>query len=162
MNPATVLPDIAQQWIRGESFEAIFGTMDSENVRLGFGSRPRRPKIDTAVDLGENAFGYDAMLVVGAVAELYELANPDNSDQIELLKLLQKQIKYGLLSVTSILLCEVGFADRVVAQRLAELVGGMTTRKKLLSRIRSISRELRSVLNDFPAYFTAVLNSLVG
>jgi POLQ-like helicase len=162
MNPATVLPEIAQQWIRGESFEAMFGTMNKGDARIGFGSRPRKPKIDNAVDVGENAAGYDAMLVVGAVAELYELSNPDNSNQIELLKLLQKQIKYGLPTVTSILLCEIGFADRVVAQRLAEVVGGAATRRKLLSRIRSSGPELRSALDEFPAYFTSVLNSLIG
>jgi hypothetical protein len=162
MNPTMILAEIGQQWIRGQSYEAIFGTLNNANARLGSGSKPRRPTIDHAVDLGESAFGYDAMLVVGAVAELYEMANPESTEQVELLKLLQKQIKYGLPAVESILFCEVGFADRVVAQRLAEVIGGATTRRKLLRRIRGASGDLRTALEEFPAYFTSVLDSLVS
>jgi POLQ-like helicase len=162
MKPDSVLREIAEQWIQGKPFQVQFETMANAGARLGDGKRPRKPKIDNAVDLGENGFGYDAMLVVGAVAELYEMTNSEQSDQIELLKTLQKQIKYGLPTTTSILVCEIGFADRVVAQRLESVIGQVSTRRKLLSRIRGNTAQIRKVLEEFPAYFTSVLDSLVG
>jgi len=162
LNPDSVQLPLAKQWIKGESFESMFATITKNNVRLGHGKKPRKPKVDHAVDVGENAFAYDGMLVIGAVRELFELKHPADSTPIELLAFLQRQMKYGLGSLTSVLLFEIGFADRIVAQKLEGVVDAAPSRRRLVRRMRENSAPVREALAEFPAYFTSVLDSLIG
>lgn len=56
---------------------------------------------------------YDAMLAVGAVAEICEHLCPDADDICTGLHRLQKRLKYGLPYCAAIV-HEIGFADRVL------------------------------------------------
>jgi hypothetical protein len=76
---------------------------------------------------------------------------------------LQKRVKYGLNGKPAILLHELGFADRVLAAELAEVVGSGATTKRRLRRLISEQRDrMLGVLEDFPAYYTFVWESVLG
>jgi hypothetical protein len=57
----------------------------------------------------------------------------------------------------------LGFADRVLAAELAEVVGSGATTKRRLRRLISEQRDrMLGVLEDFPAYYTFVWESVLG
>lgn len=161
-NPSTVLQQIAMEWIEGKSFADLYQTMERAGVRLGFGKKPRSPKVETAVEICENALGYDGALAVGAITELAELLRPDETSLAAKLQFLQKRIKYGLPSLGALGLYELGFSDRVIALSLSEIVGKDLPRQALLQELSQRELEVRSVLEDYPRHFGQVLDSLLG
>jgi hypothetical protein len=78
----------------------------------------RQPTIIHVVDICEGGLGFDGMLIVGAVADNFETIRPGETNVPSLLRLLQKQIRYGLPSDNPIRFYEMGFADRAIAQSL--------------------------------------------
>ncbi|ADG66902.1 DEAD/DEAH box helicase domain protein [Planctopirus limnophila DSM 3776] len=148
----------AQSWIEGKPFESIFADISGAGCR--FSARNLHPTIEHIVDLCESGFGFDGMLIVGAVAEVLTIQESTATDTIELLRQLQKELKYGLPSSLSITIYELGFADRVLAQELAASLIGASERKKVKRRLLNKKETARSVLQAFPSYFTSVLDSL--
>ena len=116
------------------------------------------------------------MLLLGAIAEMLEawptitIGQGDwSADAIsicnttipDMIRILQKKIKYGLNSKAAIVFYEMGFSDRVLAQ---ELVSGydpeLDTSAK--SDFISASKEnIRTTLICYPSYFSTILETLV-
>lgn len=160
--PADPLAELAQRWIAGQSFGELCGFLVSENCRIGTGKRPLRPRVEHVVEICENGFGFDGMLIAGAVAELLAIVRPEQTACIELIRHLQKRIKYGLPTDTSVVLYEMGFADRVIAQELAEALGKVESRAKAIRRLRIREKDAHSVLGKYPSYFLEVFHDLIA
>jgi POLQ-like helicase len=79
---------------------------------------------------------------------------------VKLLRLLQKQIKYGLAAELAIAFYELGFTDRVLSQELAILLEGATSRTRILRRLSEKREVALSVLGKYPSYFTFVFENL--
>jgi hypothetical protein len=157
------LIELALRWIGGESPAALFEFLSSVSVRFGDGERPRRPTVDHVVELCENALAFEGVLVVAAIIEALRLEDHEEDAVVEQLEILQKRLKYGLKEQRAILLYEVGFADRVIAAELAEVVGPRATTKSRLLRIMREKREIVSeALAEFPAYYSFVWKSVLG
>ena len=76
---------------------------------------------------------------------------------------LQKRLKYGLNGEPAIMLHELGFADRILAAELAEVVGpGATTKRRLRRLMRERRDRMLGVLEDFPSYYVFVWESVLG
>jgi hypothetical protein len=114
------------------------------------------------VDICENAFAYDGMLVLGAVTELTRLHFPHNKALLDDLQILQKRLKYGLARTAAIALYELGFADRVLASELAAVVGPVESRAAARQAIRHHEGAIRQALAQYPSYFSDILRTLPG
>jgi len=66
--PDALLP-LAGQWIGEESPAAMLTELTKVGVRFGEGARPRYADIDHVVELCENAFAFEGVLVLAAIAE---------------------------------------------------------------------------------------------
>jgi superfamily II DNA/RNA helicase len=159
-NPAEPLLPFAERWIGGVPFSDLLDDLNTANCRFG-DKRPLKPTIENVVDICESGLGFDGMLVVGAVAEMFALLLPDETQVTELLKQLQKQVKYGVPTDLAITLYELGFADRVIAQESATLIGGASSRKRVIRRLKSREDAVRELLSQYPSYFTHVLDNLL-
>ena len=157
------LVELALRWIGGESPVAMLEFLSSAGVRFGEGERPRHPNVDHVVDLCENALAFEGVLAVAAIIEALRLEDHEDDAVVEHLEILQKRLKYGLKEQSAILLHEVGFADRVVAAELAEVVGPRaTTKSRLLRIMREKHDSIREALTDFPSYYSFVWESVLG
>jgi POLQ-like helicase len=153
----------AQKWIDGAPAFSLLDLLNTEGVRFGEGERPRRPTIDHVIDICENALAFEGVLVFGAIIEAMRLEGYAEEAILDRLGNLQKRVKYGLNGKPAILLHELGFADRVLAAELAEVVGSGATTKRRLRRLISEQRDrMLGVLEDFPAYYTFVWESVLG
>ena len=113
--------------------------------------------------MGENALGFDGAHVLGAITELFGLLVPDSEDgPVTLLQGLQKRFKYGLPSGAPIVLYEAGFSDRSLAQDLARLVPGVTSRSTMRDALRAERETVAATLSGYPQYFMRVFERVVG
>lgn len=119
-----------------------------------WGSCRRNIEIEHIVDLCERSIGYDGSLVVSAICEFILSLTQDNEEQLYRLQFLQKRLKYGLPTVTSILLYEIGFSDRVIAQDITCTLSLVSTQKdELLVELREKKKEATEIINNYPTYF---------
>ena len=156
------LQELAHKWIQGESFQAILAILIEADCKFGLGKRQRDPQIDHVVDICENALSYDGMLALGAVIEICKLIQPDNEDMLSNLQYLQKRLRYGLASPSSIALYELGFSDRVVAKDMGTKINEVLTRRDALEEIKEHEEEMREVIQKYPAYFIQIFNGLLA
>lgn len=158
-----VLKEIAHGWISGKPFSDLLKIILMRKAKMIWGTRRREFKIDHVVDVCEGTLAYDGALVVGAVCEFIETLEQDSTgDLINRLQLLQKRLKYGLPTETTIALYELGFSDRVISQDLAESLDLAVTQKKDLVKMLKRDRTgSMSVMEKYPVHFQDRMNSLL-
>lgn len=155
----------AKRWIEGDSFGVLHDSMVAAGVRIGLGKKPRKPKVEHIVEMGENALGFDGAHVLGAITELFELLAPEDDGEggpLRLLQVLQKRCKYGLPAGAPILLYEAGFADRPLALELAGRVPEISSRSGMRNAMREEEPAVKAILGRYPRYFTEVLGRVMG
>lgn len=149
-NPA-VLQEVARNWIQGKPFHELFGTL--KNAKLIWGTKRREFKIDHVVEICEGSLAYDGGLLISALSEFIELDEQEETEELfNRLQLFQKKLKYGLSTNTAIILYEIGFSDRLIAQELAELTNASNraTVKRFLHRNKAV---VINVLDKYPNYY---------
>ncbi|MEJ9151673.1 hypothetical protein [Bacillus smithii] len=161
-----ILKDIALGWINGRSFVELHAILKEKDIRINSKKQRRKFKIEHVVDICENAFAYEAMLLIGAIAEIIESKEDiQHEDIINNLRKLQKRIKYGLPNSLSIMFYELGFADRVISMDLGLTLNqygfSKSSKKALTIIIKEQERVFRKTLAKYPSYFTSVLNNLL-
>jgi hypothetical protein len=142
-------------WCSGASFAEIHTLLGAGGVRFG----NQYAKVEHVVALCENAFGYDAAMVI---ASLTDLAEPLDGVLYEELQALQKLAKYGVATPAAAAFYEAGFADRIVATTLAKHFDGVSDRREARLVVRLHSDEVAEIVDPFPAYFHAVVNEISG
>ncbi|PAQ05485.1 DEAD/DEAH box helicase [Mesorhizobium temperatum] len=152
----TVMPLIIQQWVTGATFATIFQFLVERNIRIG--GNNRRPTVEDAVAICESGLGYEGAMILATIADL---AEGDDGELPGALALLQQQLKCGLPSRAALGFFEAGFADRVVAQTLAEAFPDVVDRQSARIAVRGSAAQTREVLDQFPSYFSSVLDELL-
>jgi hypothetical protein len=156
LSDQTVMPFIIETWISGATFNAVFQLLVEREIRIG--GNNRYPTVEDAVAICESGLGYEGAMILATIADL---AEGDESDLPEVLALFQRQMKCGLYSLAALGFFEAGFADRVVAQRLAEAFPNVVDRQSARLAIQNVTAQAREVIEQYPAYFTSVLDELL-
>jgi POLQ-like helicase len=80
---------------------------------------------------------------------------------VERLFMLQKRIKYGLPTITDIIIFEIGFSDRIISQMINRSIKTKSEIKnKILSSIRRNYIQLKKSLSAYPSYYENVLDDI--
>jgi superfamily II DNA/RNA helicase len=155
-----VMKGLAIAWLEGKPFYDLFQTLGT--AKLIAKTKRYKYKLENVVDICENGFAYDGILVLGALIELIPTLNIDNPDLlVTTLQRLQKRLKYGLPNQMAIILYELGFADRVVAIELSSGFSEIPTDKDLIIQaLRSQREEVFVRLNQYPSYFSYVYQNV--
>jgi POLQ-like helicase len=157
------LVELALRWIGTESPVLMLEFLTAAGVRFGEGKRPRRPNVDHVVALCENALAFEGVMVIAAIIEALRIDNHEDDELVRRLEHVQKRLKYGLLDRSAILVHELGFADRVIATDLAEILGSRATTKRRLIRImRENQDSMTETLAAFPSYYSFVWNNVLN
>lgn len=147
-----VIPLIWAMWRGGESFAEITKFLQSESVKQG----RYNITVEAVVAICESGFGYDLAMILASLADLLEERDEDLHD---FAVFLQRTTKVGLSGHAALAFYEAGFADRVVAAKLAKVFAA-ETRKDVQSVCRDRYVEVLDALAPFPSYFTAVAEEL--
>jgi len=86
----------------------------------------------------------------------------EDSDALVLKLLeLQKIISYGLHDLISVMICELGFFDRVISSELMRIIGDVGfERSQVVRALKDNNDDVLQLLAEYPIYFTQVYQSL--
>jgi POLQ-like helicase len=162
-DPPETLLDIAQGWIHGKPYNDLLKTMSESGACIIARTRRRQPKLGSIIDICENGFAYDGTLAVAAIIEIIGFVHPDGWEKlVTRLSVLQKRLKYGLPDMRSVVIHELGFADRVVSIELSKVLEDVPLDRKSVTRaIRRNEQRVRTVISKYPSFFGEILNSLL-
>lgn len=157
-----VRKEIALGWISGKPFSGLLEIIRKYKAKMIWGARRRGFKIDHVVDVCEGALAYDGALLVGALCEFSEMFSDERSDDlINRLQILQKRLKYGLPTASTIAIYELGFSDRVISQDIAASMD-LTAEKKqdLIKALKQNRNGAMSVIRKYPKLFQKRMDEL--
>ncbi|GJQ53247.1 MAG: hypothetical protein HKUEN02_20940 [Anaerolineaceae bacterium] len=153
---------MAISWLNGVPFHKLFDDLVNSGAKYKAGSKLWDYSVERIVDVCENGFGYEGILLLGALIELLPALQIENIDiLISSLQYLQKNLRYGLPDQTSITLYELGFADRIVALELSSIFREIQpTKESLLQALKVQREEAFTILNKYPSYFSQVYENV--
>lgn len=152
--------DVMLLWIKGTSFGEILMYMHSNNIRIYKMKSFKEVTIDDVVDLCESCFGYNCSLLISALEEISK-NNLEAPNTNNMLNTLARRMKYGLPNEKEIMLYEMGFADRVIAQKVAKVVLIAKNKLKLQQLLKNNYDEIDKLLNCYPAYYQMTLKQII-
>lgn len=157
-----VLKEIVHEWIGGKPFCNLLKTIRKRKTKMIWGIKRREFKIEHVVDVCKGTLAYDGALLIGALCEFIESLDQDfTRDLLNLFRLFQKRIKYGLPTETAITLYELGFSDRVISQDLTASLNLSATQKKDVVKALKLDRDRAiAVMEKYPSYFQKRMNEI--
>ena len=133
-------------WISGNSYAYLFNILRNETI----GSR--NFTIEHVIEIFDDCLSYDGSVLVSSIVELL-IGETPNQDLLKKFQLYQKQIKYGLPSIESIILYEIGFCDRTLAQKMSLIFKGIDNKEKMLRQLIINEEKVKGILSEYPSYF---------
>lgn len=146
------------KWLDGESYFEIFKILEGEKINNHI-----YIKIESCVNIFENGLSYSGSILINAIMEILISLKDDNYNHvIEKLKLFQKQLKYGLPNIESILIYEWGFCDRTIAQKISTVIQPATEKYSIKMNILAKKEVILQILQKYPSYYETVFEKLIG
>lgn len=157
--------NIGLYWINGKSYVEIVNYARENNVMILKRKKKVLFSLNEVIKTCDNFFGYDCTLVIAAIIEnvKYEYKG---SNIIDIFRLLSKRMRYGLNNQCSILLFEMGFNDRVISEKLSDILQcsyKVNKRKDILNILKkdaTIKNNILLYIKDYPSYFENKLEKL--
>ncbi|MFR1723474.1 DEAD/DEAH box helicase [Emergencia timonensis] len=106
-------------------------------------------------DICSKSISYELNFFIGNINDLLIIdeetpVNPSNQ-----LSILQKKVKYGVPSVTTISICEKVFNDRVLSLHIENILGSTEIETdQIIQTINYMKDEVFILLRDYPQFFT--------
>lgn len=153
---------IADMWIGGLSYKRILEYTAENNVMIIRRKKESEIQLGEIIDICDNGFGYSSTLIINAISELILFNYEESGNICKLLTQLSKQMRYGLPTKKSIIIYESGFADRIVALKLADELSGIPIKSKRQFHREAQKRKenLLESLADFPKIFSDEISEL--
>lgn len=141
--------DICKLWIEGKTPILIHNITECD--------------INSIDDLCSKTISYQLSFFIGNICDLIIDAEMDYSvENKERLSVLQKKIKYGVKSITEISICEKIFYDRILASKIAEILGDeQIDENNIIASIKNHSSTIIKILEDYPVYFTRKIRNIL-
>ncbi len=156
IKPEGKLLAIAQKWISGESYVELLRFLNEQNAFYQAKTQRRVIKMDHVMDLTDGALSFDAMLFVGAIADIAE-GKGLSDDIVGKLRTLQTRLKLGLSNSLEIWLYSKGYVDREICKLLASSLEtkGVPMENFEHTILRTYSQTIEEILTLLPSYFKA-------
>lgn len=108
----------------------------------------------------EKGISFNLSFLVGNILDIV-LEQYADENLIEMLSILQKQLKYGVSSLSQITLCEKAFYDRLIVKEIAEILGeDEIGGDDIIDYLKSKKQTIRQMLEKYPSYFTMRFDSI--
>lgn len=146
------LVEIGKRWIDGKPFCDLLQIIQSHGAKMISGWEIN---IYHIVDFCEGTLAYEGSLLVSALIEFTDFLSQDGKEElVRRLKCFQKRLKYGLPTESSIILYEMGFSDRVIAQDMQlSLNVHSTNRGKIIRTIKHKKEIFDEIIDKYPSYY---------
>lgn len=160
-DPKEIRKDILIAWVEGKSFVELLTMTKLARVYKINGTIRREFTVGDMVNLCEHTFAYEGTLIVSAICEFLESLDGFTQQMKEQIQTYQKYLKYGLPTISAITLYELGFADRTIAQNIAEYFPNEEcNRATALDLLRIFVVENSDVISQYPSYYQYAFSNL--
>ena len=146
--------ELLKMWLNGKSYIQIWDYSKSLHLLIKMKKKSRNISLEDIITLCDSDFGFASLTIIQAIVEI--LKTKDCSENIqETLNDIIYRIRYGLPNKESVCIYELGFADRIISQKIADEISGFdcSTKKKTKSAIKSNKEQLKDLLVNYPSYF---------
>ena len=153
--------ELLKMWIDGKSYIRILNYSKSVNLLIKRGKKSRNISLEDIITLCDSDFGYASLTIIQAIVEILNTKDCNKNIE-EALNDIIYRIRYGLPNKESVYIYELGFADRIISQKIADeiSVSDCSTKKKTKSVIKSNKEKLKVLLANYPSYFTDRLEKI--
>lgn len=153
--------ELLKMWINGKSYIQIWDYSKSVNLLIKWGKKSRKISLEDIITLCDSDFGFASLTIIQAIVEILNTKDCSESIQ-ETLNDIIYRIRYGLPNKESVCVYELGFADRIISQKIVNEIRGYncSTKKKTESAIKNNREKLRELLANYPSYFMDILEKL--
>jgi hypothetical protein len=155
IQPENLLLEVACKWIDGESYWALFDYLTGSKAHYQANTQVRKVKMDHVVDFTDNALGFEAMLYVGALADIFE--GKEWSDElIDKTRFLQSSLKLGLSTELHFWVYRMGYVDREVCKLISERLVSSGVKEDVVDykALEKYEDEISEILSTLPSYFS--------
>lgn len=141
--------DICKLWIEGKTPLVIHSITGCD--------------MNSIDDVCSKLISYQLSFFIGNICDLIFDSEIDISDNNKKrLLVLQKKIKYGVKSITEISICEKIFYDRILASKIAEILGdNQIDENNIITSIKIHSITILKLLEEYPVYFTNKMRNIL-
>ncbi|HEV1306969.1 TPA: virulence protein [Streptococcus pneumoniae] len=136
---------ISQLWIKGISYFQILERGKSKPIDMS-----------DIISICDNGLGYETSMVLNAINNILEKLV---GEELDVLTMLIKRLKYGLPLEKEINIYELGFSDRIVVQVIGQEINSVS-KNQIRNEIKQKSARLEDKLSDFPSYYTQIINEM--
>lgn len=155
ITPQEIMLSAADAWIRGCSYQEILKIFEAAKAVMKTEKREAKMTMLNVVDFADSALGYDAMLIIGALADIIEGSFENEALSLEL-RSLQSSLKLGLNSDFQKLAYSKGYTDRELCKAIEKFYEDNGALTDFIDP--GIFRRDRPFLDDFlkqfPTYFS--------
>ncbi len=146
--------ELLKMWINGKSYIQIWNYSKSLNLLIKWGKKSKDISLEDIITLCDSDFGYVSLIIIQAIVEVLNTKDCSENIQEDLSDIIYR-IRYGLPNKESVCIYELGFADRIISQKIANKISDFdcSTKKKTKSVIKKNREELRELLANYPSYF---------
>lgn len=157
VNNKNVLKKICELWIDGKSYYEIFLECKQQNFLIENRKTNSNIKLEEIVEICNNFLSYEYSFFID---ELRSVIGEDNN----IFNKFQEKLKYGLSDKISILVCELGFSDRYIAQLISTKIlnefDGSENKVQVIQAIKLHEQKLKQILSTYPTYFEKMLENI--
>lgn len=153
--------ELLKMWINGKSYIQIWDYSKSVNLLIKRGKKSRNISLEDIITLCDSDFGFASLAIIQAIVEILNTKDCSGNIQEDLNDIIYR-IRYGLPNKESVCVYELGFADRIISQKIANEIRDYdcSTKKKTKSAIKNNREKLRELLANYPSYFMDRLEKL--
>ncbi|HEJ1327454.1 DEAD/DEAH box helicase [Pseudomonas aeruginosa] len=154
---SSMAKELCQMWVSGKSYHELLSHASSQKTMVRAGTQRRKISLDHVIDLTA-IFSYEAMLIIGAVADVMEGQGFDEA-YTSYARYLQDCLKMGLSEPFEMWLYGKGYADREVCKFIASQVDRKHVPDYMLLDFLSSDAAKESIVAavaDLPSVFSDV------
>ena len=147
---------ISQLWIKGTSYFQILESCTEKSISIEKRGKLKPIDMSDIISICDNGLGYETSMVLNAINNILEELV---GEELDVLTMLIKRLKYGLPLEKEINIYELGFSDRIVAQVIGQEINSVS-KNQIRNEIKQKSARLEDKLSDFPSYYIQLINEI--
>ncbi|HFR3403055.1 TPA: virulence associated protein, partial [Streptococcus suis] len=147
---------ISQLWIQGTSYFQILESCTEKSISIEKRGKLKPIDMSDIISICDNGLGYETSMVLNAINNILEELV---GEELDVLTMLIKRLKYGLPLEKEINIYELGFSDRIVVQVIGQEINSVS-KNQIRNEIKQKSARLEDKLSDFPSYYTRLINEM--
>lgn len=148
------IPILLTWWLSGDAYIKIYKNSLSKGIATKQGRKYKDISLEEIISLCNYDFGYVSLSIIQSLVEILE-NNRCSEEVIKKLNEIINRIRYGLPNQTAINIYELGFSDRIISQKIANIIVNKDCSNKIKTRqaIKESKGEIERIIVDYPTYF---------